>query len=209
MIAPPPLARFLVVAVAAMALGGCITLLPKQKPAQLYRFGLEATAPTTATPAQTRFAVRAAEVSFDHAASGDSILTVTGDKTAYIAGARWITPASTLYRAALARAFDYYGGPARLLARGETARADYTLKLDMRNFEARYDRGAGAGPTVVVVVYAALDGAGPPAVERQRLFEARVPTGENSVGAITGAFDRAVNTVNRDIVAWVGAKGSG
>jgi cholesterol transport system auxiliary component len=201
--------RLAVVTTIALSLAGCISLLPKDKPVQLYRFGSETPPPVSAAASTaTRFTVRNAEMTFDRAASGDRILTTEGDQAAYIAGGRWVGGAFSLYGEAVAQSFAFYGGPARLLAPGEPTRADYTLKLDVRTFEARYEHGRNAPPTVKMVVYAALDGTGNHPVDAQRTFEASVPASENRVGAIANAFGSAVDSVNRDLVAWVGARGS-
>ena len=206
-----PLARRLAIAALGCLLAGCITLLPKQKPAQLYRFGVSAPPAAARAGGQSRFSVQAVPMSFARDAAGDAILTVTGDQAAYIAGSRWVTSASNLFEAAVTRAFDADAGPARLIARGEAIRPDYALKLDVRRFEARYDGGQQAPPTVEVELYAGLiqrstDAvAAPPAA---RIFQASVPASENSAGAIARAFDSAVAKVLREMVAWVDAKGA-
>ncbi|HEY2483036.1 MAG TPA: ABC-type transport auxiliary lipoprotein family protein [Caulobacteraceae bacterium] len=199
----------LAAAVAAMALlCGCVSLFPKEAPAQLYRFGL--TTPLTAnTPASSRFAVQALIIDFNRAAAGDLILTVTGNQAAYIKGARWVSGASTLFEQALASAFDADQGAARLMARGEAVRPDAFLKLDVRVFEARYLQGPGGSPTVVVQVYAALSQPADRALMGERIFTASVPASDNRVGAIAQAFDQAVAQVLGQLVKWVDAKGAG
>lgn len=206
----PPLARGLAVALLGFALAGCISLLPKEKPAQLYRVGVSR-GPITAPGSldKDRFAVQSVPTSFDRAAAGDAILTITGDQAAYIKGARWVTSASSMFDAAVVHAFDADKGPARLIARGEAVRPDYTLKLDVRAFEARYDRGAGAAPTVVVEVYAALSHASDRTLAGERIFQAKAGAGENTTGGITAAFDQATAKVLGDLVAWVDGKGAG
>lgn len=203
--------RYLVpLAVAALAasLGGCISLLPKTPPAQLYSFGgqMTAAAPETSQP---RFAVDALPITFNRAAAGDGILTMTGNEAAYIKGARWDTSAQYLFESALTNAFGADPGPARLMARGEAARADYYLKLEVRTFEARYLQGQGAAPTVVVTVYAALSKSGDRSVTADRLFTASVPAADNRVGAITAAFDQAVTQSLGQLTKWVDARGVG
>src|SRR5665213_4299505 len=186
---PPRGSRARGVAVVALGLmlAGCISLLPKQKPAQLYRFGVSAPPTAVRTSAQGRFSVQAVPMSFARDAAGDNILTTTGDQAAYIAGSRWVTSASSLFEAAVTRAFDADGGPARLLARGEAVRPDYTLKLDVRRFEARYDSGQQAPPTVVVELYAGLirrSSDAPTAPPAERIFQASIPASDNRAGPI-------------------------
>jgi len=148
---------------------------------------------------------------FARDAASDTILTVTGDQAAYIAGSRWVTSASSLFELAVTRAFDADGGPARLIPRGEAVRPDYALKLDVRRFEARYDAGQQAPPTVVVELYAGTAdhaGDGAAAAPAERIFQASVPASENRAGAIARAYDAAVTDVLGKLVVWVDAKGA-
>jgi cholesterol transport system auxiliary component len=199
------------VALAAMLLlGGCVSLFPKAEPAQLYRFGAAGAVPAqpAATP-QSRFAVQALIIDFNRSATGDQILTMSGNEAAYIKGARWVSGASTLFEQALANAFDASQGPARLMARGEPVRPDYFLKLDVRVFEARYLQGRGSPPTIVVQVYAALTQPSDRALLGQRLFAASIPATDDRMGAIAAAFDQAVAQVLGQLIKWVDAKGAG
>jgi cholesterol transport system auxiliary component len=190
-------------AILAVSLAGCISLLPKQNPVQLYRFGAEAQVPAPSGAVPASVMIRAAPITFDRAAAGDRILTVTGDQTAYIAGARWVTAATNLFEDAVATEFEAHGGQARLLARDEPIAADYVLKLEVRTFEVRYSRGHGFPPTVVVTVYASLTphrGSGNGVSD---VFQAEAPAATDSVHAITGAYDAAVAKVLGGTISWV------
>jgi cholesterol transport system auxiliary component len=196
----------LLAAPATLALAGCVTLLPKETPAQLYRFGGDL--PPAQPPAGAqRFGVILLPITFVSPAAGDQILAVTGHEAAYLKGARWVTGAATLFEQALDNAFDADGGPARLLARGELVKPDYLLKLDVRVFEVRYTDGEGLPPTAVVQVYAALS------ADRQlvgeRIFGASIKASENRGGAIASAVDQADSQVLGQLVKWVDAKGAG
>jgi cholesterol transport system auxiliary component len=195
--------RLLTLGACAVALSGCISLLPKSKPAQLYRFGPvpAAGAPGVATRPNA-VAVFRTNGTFPGEAGDDRILTVTGGKTAYIAQSRWVAPAPVLFDEAVSQAFDT--SPVRLIARGQQGRFAYALRLDVRNFEARYASGRGAAPTVVVRVHAALSRSDQTIVGEQ-IFEASVPAADNRVGAIVGAYDRAVSEVLGKLVAWTEA----
>jgi cholesterol transport system auxiliary component len=196
-------------AVAILLLGGCVSLLPKQEPAQLYRFGAQANAaPQTAGAPQARFEVQLLPIDFNRSSSGDLILTIDGNQAAYIKGARWVSAASTLFEQALTGAFAADQGPARLMARGELVRPDYFLKIEVRTFETRYLQGPGGPPTVVVVVNAAISQPAGRALLNGRMFTATVPASENRVGAIAAAYDQAVTQVLGQVVQWVDAKGA-
>jgi cholesterol transport system auxiliary component len=204
------LVRVLGVLACAAALSGCISLLPKTKPAQLYRFDGAAPAAAAPVPSNTApFAVLKSFGSFDRAAASDRILTLEGDKAAYIAEARWVAPAAVLFDQALMRAFDENPGPARLLGRGQrAARAEYQLRLDVRDFAAVYTQGPQAAPTVVVRVRADLSKVDDQAVVGDQMFEAKVRAGDNRVSAIAAAYDQAVGEVLNKLVAWVNAPGA-
>ncbi len=194
--------RALLAAALAVPLGACVSLFPKAEPEQLYRFGA---APPEAPPHKAaRFGVLKGPTAFSRAAAGDRILTVTGGEAAFVGGSRWVTPASILFDEALFRAFD--GARARLIGRGEVAQADYTLKLDVRTFEARYD-GRGA-PQVVVEVRAAMTRTSDRMLTGERVFTANVRASENRMGAITQAFDMAVSQVLGELVAWTSNAGT-
>jgi cholesterol transport system auxiliary component len=190
-----------------LGLTACVSLLPKEKPAQQYLFGANASASVARPASGPGFTVRAAPITFERAAASDRILTVNGEQTAFIAGARWVSPAISLFGSATTRAFDTQGGAARLLAPGQPAAADYLLTLDVRTFEARYG-GGGEAPRIVVEVYAALDGRKDPLKSQSQVFQAEARASSNSVSAIASAFDVAVGKVLGDIVTWVDAKGA-
>lgn len=192
--------RLLIGALCAVALGGCISLLPKSKPAQLYRFTIAAAAP--ASPKHNGPAVFLTNGKFQEESGDDRILTVNAGKAAYVAQSRWVAPAEVLFDEAVSRAFD--ASPVRLLARGQQGRAAYALRLDVRNFETRYTAGPNAAPTVVVHLHAALTRTDQSSAGEQE-FEARVPASDNRVGEIVGAYDKAVSDVIGKLVAWTEA----
>jgi cholesterol transport system auxiliary component len=197
--------RFLLLAAPA-ALAGCVTLLPKETPSQLYRFGGDLPPAQPAAGAQ-RFGVLTLPITFTGPSEGDQILAITGHEAAYLKGARWVSSASILFEQALANAFDADGGPARMLARGESVKPDCLLKLEVRIFEIRYVDGRGLAPTAVVQVYAALSE--DRKLVGEHLFGASVKASDNRGGAIAAAIDQADGQVLGQLVKWVDAKGAG
>jgi cholesterol transport system auxiliary component len=198
----PSLSRRRLLAGLALPLmtGGCISVFPKTKPVQLYRFGDQVPAPQAANltgPAGPSKMVLKGSTVFPPGAAGDRILTVTGSQDAYIAEARWVSPAAVLFDAALLRAFDAPGSP-RLVERGEPMSAPGVLRLDVRAFEARYP-----GPTATVQLRASLVRNQDRALVAEQMFAAAVPASDNRQGAIVAAFDQAVGQVLADLRAWV------
>jgi len=182
-----------------LALGGCISVVPKAKPVQMYRFGDQAPAPAAAAPAAAPVAVLKGPITFPPATAGDRILTITGAESAYVGGARWVAPAASLFDEALLKAFDAPGAP-RLVARGEPLPALSTLRLDVRAFEARYP-----GPTVRVQVRATLIRNADRALVAEKMFDASVPASDNRQGPIVAAFDQAVGQVLAGVRDWTAA----
>ena len=198
-------ARLLLAIGCATSLAACITLFPKEKPAQLYRFGDHVTAQAGAGPG---FAVRSAGFEFDRAAAGDAILTVSGDQVAYIGGARWAVAAPLLFEAAVRRGFDAPGGAVRLISAGEAGQAKFVMRLNVNRFEARYDAGPNAAPTIEVGLRAVLTRTADQSLVGAQLFEVKAPASDNSASAIAAAFDHATDDVVGQLVSWVAQTGA-
>ena len=198
--------RLAVVALAGVALTGC-SLLSTPKPVQMYRFGgLEQ--PVDAAPSSTRpVAVSLRRIDFPEAAKGDRILGVTGAETAYIGGARWISPAEVLFNDALEAAFAARPERVRLIGRRDVGASVRMLSLDVTTFEARYD-APGAAPTVVITARARMVGLPDRTVTSEKVFTVSQPATENRVSAIVAAFDIATRDLNNEVVDWTaGATG--
>lgn len=200
------------VAIALGALSGCISVLPKAAPAQLYRFGADwPSAASASSPSgpDARVAVLLDGPSFPRAAIGDAMLTTRGSEVAYIAGARWASPAVLMFNEAVQRAFDARAVRTRLTGRGELGRVQAVLRLEGREFQAEYAPGLGAPgsggpPTVVVSLRARLtrpDGG----VLAEQDFTARRAAAADRVSAIVPAFDAASVEVLTGVVAWTDA----
>ena len=197
--------RPLAAAAAALALAGCVSVLPKAAPVQLYRFGADAAGPPPAgATAANAPGLVLSGVTLPRASAGDGLLTVTGDEAAYIAGARWVSPAAVLMEEAAERAFSARAGRVRLLRRNELAGASGFLTLDVHDFEARYPSSSGApgaAPVVRVVVHAVIarrDGA----FAAERTFAVDQPADANRLSAIVPAYDAAVRAVLGQVAAW-------
>lgn len=200
--------RTLAVAVAAVALTGCISLFPKADPVGLYRFGVEPAAAAKG-PAGALFGVFKTPTVFTRASAGDRLLTITNGEAAYIAGARWVSPASVLFDEAVARAFEADPGRARLIGRGEVAKADLVLRLEVRSFETVYVDGPKTAPEVLVQVRGVINRNSDRALVGDQVFEARVKASSNNVGSIVEAYDDATAKVLTNVTAWVSGSGAG
>ena len=180
----------------SLALGGCISLLPKEKPATLYRFG-GPTSDAGTVDAHLRGVVLG-QIGFPREATGDGILTVTDSRTAYIAGVRWVAPAAVLFHQAVTAAFDEATSRTRVLTRGEVGAAAGVLQLDVARFEVDY---RGGQPTVSVMIRGRLSGADGTLIG-ERNFDVEKPADANRVSVIVPTFDAATREALGQIVAW-------
>ena len=170
---------------AALCLGGCVTVFPKHVAAALYRFG--------PPPAGAGLKMAQVEVTtrFPPGDAGDGILTMTGDRAAYIDGARWVAPAALLFETAARSTLV-----AADAAPGDAAQP--RLAIDVLRFETDYDHGRDAAPTVrVEAVFTLTDGLGHPRASRRSLSQRQAR--ENGVGAIVAAYDLAVTDALQDM----------
>lgn len=195
-----PSRRIVLLGAAVLPAGGC-ALLSTPDPVQLYRFGQSA-APGASAAAQERVTLLYTGTSLPRAAGGDRILTATGPEVSFVGGSRWSSPAVVLFEEAVVRAFE--GSAARLLRRGTGGRADATLRIEVRTFEARYP-ALDATPTVMIETRALLTPLGAGATLIDADFSAQQPAAENRVSAIAQAFDGATADVLGRIVAWTAA----
>ena len=198
---------------AALALSAC-QLLSTPDPVQMYRFGAMMDAPAQAgeTPAPLLVSIR--RIEFPEASKDDLILGVTGTETAYIGGARWVSPAETLFDDSLQAAFAARPDQVRVLDRREPGTTPLVLRVTVSSFEARYPNGQEAAPTVVITARAQLRNtperdrspAGPIRPEDgrtvERVFTVSQPAAENRVSAIVAAFDTATRDINTQIADW-------
>lgn len=187
---------------AAALLSGC-ALLSTPDPVQMYRFGASEAAmqATSPAPAGTLRPVSMRRIQFSEAARGDRILAVTGTQAAYLAGARWVSPADQLFTEALERAFSDQSRATRLIGPREFSRSALALDIDVRSFEARYAH-EGATPAAHVAVRARILQSPGREVVDERIFTVSLPAADNRVSAIVAAFDAAVADVSSQIIAW-------
>jgi len=195
--------KLAVAAAGLLAVAGC-ALLSSPDPVQTYRFGGPAAASAAAEGQMGLRQVSLRRVEFPEAVEGDKILGVTGTETAYIAGARWVSPASDLYMESLENAFSAQASRVRLLGPREMSRGDRSLNVDIRAFEARY-AAPGAAPTVVVTARVRMLAMPDRTVSAERTFTVQQAASENRVSAIVEAFDIATRDLNTQIVSWTDA----
>jgi cholesterol transport system auxiliary component len=190
-------APFIKVAVAAGAvlmLTGCVNVLPKTKPVQLYRFGYHAdkVEKVTLAPAtDMRVPVNLGAVDFPQESQGDRILTTEGNEVSYVGGSRWAAPVRQLFQDAVKEGFSRSATTVRLDPRGPSA-AQYRLDLTVHKFESAYGRGR---PTVSVALDARLTRLADRAVVGQRYVTADVAVRRSDMSLMAESYDEATSQV--------------
>jgi cholesterol transport system auxiliary component len=202
-----PTAVFAAAMALSLGLASCISLFPKTAPATLYRFETQTPAEAGAQASHS-VAILHAGGTFTPAAAGDRMLTVTGSEAAYIAAARWVSPAAILFDDAVNRTLQ--SSPSvRVASVGELSHPDYILRVDVLTFETRYVNGPQAAPTVVIEARASLANVQSRASVGSIMLAAQVPASDNRVGAIVAAYSAATTQVMGQLENWLGQHARG
>ena len=191
---------------ATLALSGCVTLLPKTKPAQLYRFGytpelVEQKAEAAATAGAVRRAptgIVFGTVTFPQDSAGDRIVTVEGSQVAYVAEARWTSAASGMFKDAISSGFARGGQTVTLEPRGPTA-ANFRLDISVRKFETDYKRNR---PTVSVALDARLIRLSDRMVVGQKFISADVAVRKSDMSLMADGYNEATTQVVTGLIAF-------
>lgn len=192
--------RSVIAAGAALLVSGCVSLLPESEPDTLYR--LAATDLDAPAGGGAPITVLIDRIDAPRGLAGDRIAILRGDAIAYMAGAAWISPAPRLMESAVVDAF-YEAAPLLAPARiedGVTAR--YELDLEMREFEAVYDRGEGGAPLVRATLRGRLIDRDSRTLVAARSFTHDVRAAENRQRAIVAAFSEAAGRTSRELAGW-------
>ncbi|MFN3230452.1 MAG: ABC-type transport auxiliary lipoprotein family protein, partial [Asticcacaulis sp.] len=178
---------------------------------KLYQFSA---APVLETPSPTieadpdrpnKLAVSLGDITFPRAAAGDRLLTVEGQEVSYIAKSRWSAPSETLFQGALVTAFARQSAAVDLVNSASPRRSQYRVTLAVQDFAVHY-KDKGRNPMVVVRMQADLVRIKDRAVVLNQTFEAMVPAKANRVSDIVAAYERAVQSVNADLIRAVDAR---
>jgi cholesterol transport system auxiliary component len=181
---------------ATLALGGCVSVFPQAKPVQLYELSPEM-GQGSAPPPTKVVNVRLASVDFEEAAAGDRLLTVKDGQAAYVAGARWVSPARTLFDEDLERAFAAHAGPARLVVRSDVSNTPLSLSVGVETFRVAFE---GATPSVQIVLHARLIRYPDRVIVLDRRIAVERKADANHVTAIVKAYNAALGAALTSLV---------
>ncbi len=178
---------------AALALSGCISVGPKMKPVQMYRFGFTPAMLDPGTPSappatgMPPVGVVLGTVTFPQDSSGDRVTTVEGNEVSYVAQARWAAPTQELFNEAVSEGFARDATSVRLEARGPSA-AGYRLDITVRQFETVYTHNK---PTVSIALDARIIRLDDKTVVGQKFITSAIGVGHNDMSMMADTYNQA------------------
>jgi cholesterol transport system auxiliary component len=187
-------------ALALLAAPGCISVLPQTEPDTLYR--LAASDLGGAGPAEGAATVIVGRLSAPRGLAGARIAIQRGDQIAYMAGAAWLSPAPDLLHAGIIDAFHASAPAVNAAEASDGVDARFELDLQLRHFEAVYDRGEGAAPLTRVGYRARLIDRDSRALVGARLIAADVRAAAHRQSEIVAAFSRASADAAGQLAEW-------
>ncbi len=114
-------------------------------------------------------------------------------------GGRWADTPPLMLRGLLIEAFQQTGRIAGVGAVTSGIHADYTVTIDLYDFEVQYRDGA---PHATIRLNAKLNDASINRVRAAKTFEADEPVSGAAAGDAAAAFDRTIDALLSDIVRW-------
>lgn len=131
----------------------------------------------------------------------DIVLSPDGERIAYAANARWEEPVPGLVQHAAKDAFASISSISPISA-PTTLRSDYTLQLNLRQFEAEFDNGEKNAPLARVMFTATLVDTQKREMIATRQFSASQRASEASVSNIVRAQRSATKGAMADMAGW-------
>jgi cholesterol transport system auxiliary component len=190
--------RCLLLAV-ALLLGACSSLTGKREPFTVY--SPRYTAPTDAAktpPVQWQLTI-------DTPLAGDALDTSrmlvmpTPGAIENYKGGRWADTMPLMLRALLIEAFQDSGRIEGIGATASGLHADFSLAIDLHDFETQYRDGA---PHAMIRLNAKLNDISVNRVRAARMFEADEPVSGTQAADASAAFERALDQLLAQMVAW-------
>ncbi|WP_339737284.1 ABC-type transport auxiliary lipoprotein family protein [uncultured Maricaulis sp.] len=196
--------KLALIALSALSLSACVSLLPESTPSSVYRL---ASPEARAWSGESRTVVEVVPPQAPRGLAGDEIAIQMADgRIAYMASARWIAPTPRIMQNLIVDTFNAADSHLAPALPEDGIRAAYELRLDLREFEAVYDRGDNNAPLVRVRLSTRLVANSGRAFVGSSVFVGEARASSNRVGAIIGAFDQAASQVSQELADWTAAQ---
>jgi cholesterol transport system auxiliary component len=183
-----------------VALSACSGIVGPPDAPQIYM--LKAAPAAAVNGPKVAWSLGVAQPSAPHALDTDRlVISRSADTADYYANAVWQDRLPSIVQEALVDAFEASGRIDNVVRDAEGLRSDYLLKMDIDEFQARYDTPDGA-PTVVVALEALMVGRQDRNLIAHFSVKKEAPAGQNSISAAVQAADVALGAALSDIVRW-------
>lgn len=194
--------RSLIAPALALALAGCVSVLPEAAP-PAPRYVLAPAEYEAESEQRVAWSLAIEDPAATRAYDTAKIaLARAPGRIEYYANGEWADRAPRLFLSALVRSFENTG---RILGVGDLAAlpaSDFVLRTDIRAMHADYRNG---NPVATISVYAKLmDARG--RVYAARLFERSAPAERDTVAEVASAFEQVVGALLADMVDWTFAQ---
>jgi cholesterol transport system auxiliary component len=206
---PPVSRKMRLVTLALLALtiplAGCGGILPKSEPLQIIAPQVHV-APDPSWPQVAWHLTVARPTANDMLDSRRMAVSPAPGQIQVYKGVAWGDTVPDIVQTAVVEAFEDSG---KILAVGHQTgglRVDYTLQLDMRDYQAVYRNPAGP-PEVTLTIYAKLVEFTSSRAVASHTFREVVPASATSAPAVAQAFDSALASLVHDVVGWTLASG--
>ena len=188
------------IALAALSVSACVSLLPESTPSAVYRLS---SPEARAWTGEGRTVIAIVPPQAPRGLAGDEIAIQMADgHIAYMAASRWIAPAPRILQTLVVDTFNASDSRLAPVLPEDGVRADYELRLDLREFEAVYDQGDGRAPLIRVRLAARLVARDGRRLAGSSVFVGEARASANRVGSIVAAFDQAATQVSRELSDW-------
>ncbi|MGK0265872.1 MAG: cholesterol transport system auxiliary component [Maricaulis sp.] len=192
------------IALGALSVSACVSLLPETAASAVYR--LSSPAPLAWT-GEARTVVEIVSPQAPRGLAGDEIAIQMADgHIAYMASSRWIAPAPRIVQTLVVDTFNATPSSLAPALPEDGVRAQYELRLDLREFEAVYDQGDGRAPLIRVRLGARLIASDGRRLAGSNVFIGEARASANRVGDIVAAFDQAATQVSQELASWTAAQ---
>ncbi|MEO8011626.1 MAG: ABC-type transport auxiliary lipoprotein family protein [Dokdonella sp.] len=192
--------RPILIAIALVALlSACAALGGKQTPFAIYSPRLAPAAVTASTASVSwQLLVESPRASDALDSTRIAVMSAPGVLEVFPA-ARWRDPAPRLLRSLIVQAFDESGRIVGVSGSTSGLSADYTLAIELRDFQAEVD---GDALSAVIRLHAKLFDPRANRIVATRRFDVSTPAAGNDVAAAVNAFEQALDELLPQLVDW-------
>lgn len=194
------LASPLAVFVCAIGLSACGSILPKAEPLEILQPQIHVAADPAWPQADWQLSV-ARPASNDMLGSAHLAVSPTPGRIMFYKGVTWDDSLPDVVQQATVAAFEDSGKLRAVVGRNGGTRTDFSLQMDLRDYEAVYRTPAGPPEIDLTISARLIDPAGGRVVA-SRVFRTSVPAASTDIHTVAQTFDTALAKLLHDVIGW-------